>query len=436
MELLKSLGSLFGFKTSGLGGRYYNVLEAQQQALKAIEQYSVYPEVSGNPAMLLYRKMLKEDSHLAGLVRRIRLSLLSARVRITCADPALEALIHQHLGFDPDRPTLAFRRLLNELSSCLIYGFSLHEKTFVNDKETGQTRLRLRRIEPIHVFEFTVSGDRLLTVSERYQEPLHGKKGANVRPLDQAKGPHVEVVDLPADRLVHLAPLQEGHNFWGESILEACIADWVLKRLFRYANSILQARFAVPIPVGKTDSPLVENRETIAGTLKMPALEMNRILVMDTDSSLELVSPTTTTDILSSIRYHDFSMSKALLQQFVDIGDKKFGGQAMSEDQNQDFHASLNFFELGIASALSSLASQIAEANGSATAPIEVTFDDLAFRGQRTVLTLYRELVQAGVLEPTADQQEQVLRMLNFLTPPEASNQPSNESDGDGTGTP
>ena len=126
MQLLKNLGTLFGFRDKGLGNTFLDVLSSQRKALDALDDYAIYPAVSGNPAMRLYRQMTKEDSHLYGLMNRVSLSLLSAHIRITCEDKRAEEIIHKVLGYDPEQPTLRFRKLLNELSSSLQYLSLIH----------------------------------------------------------------------------------------------------------------------------------------------------------------------------------------------------------------------------------------------------------------------------------------------------------------------
>lgn len=422
MQLLNSIGRFFGFRPR-MSQYAFNPLQGAKDALKAIEQYTIYPETSGNNAVRLYRKMLREDAHLGGLHRRLELALLSARVRITCKDKAVEQVVHDQLGFNPQKPSFRFQRFARELVSSLQYGFSLHQKTFDNDPVSGQTVLKLRRIEPLDVYEFTVNDGDLVSIAETYQEAIHGVK--NKARTRRIRNESVEVIDIPADEILHVAPMQVGRNFWGESAMIAAIPDWVLKRMYRYAEALYQGRFSVPIPVGKTNTNNPENANVIAGIFDMPATDPSRLLVIDTDSEIDLKSPQGRSSIDVSIKYCDFSMSKLYLEQYIDLGDKTYGSRALSEDQSQDFHSSLNFYESSTIWGIETLANEIARQNFVNPAPVEASYDDLEFRGRRAVISMYTQLVKDGALIPTDADGKHIRSELNFptngnpLNPPE-----------------
>ena len=422
MELLKSLGRFFGFRPS-ISQYAFNPLQAQRDALKAIEAYTIYPETTGNTAVRLYRKMIREDAHLGGLHRRLELALLAARVRITCDDKAVEQVVHDQLGFNPQKPSFRFQQFNRELVSSLQYGFSVHQKTFDNDLDSGQTALKLRRIEPVDIYEFTVNDGELVSVAEAYNEAIHGIK--NKAKTRRIKDNMVEVIDIPADQILHIAPMQVGRNYWGESAMLAAIPDWILKRIYRYAEALYQGRFAVPLPVGKTNTNDTANANVIAGVFDMPATDPGRLLVIDEDSSIELISPQGRSTIDAAIKYCDHSMSKLYLEQHIDLGDKTYGSRALSEDQSQDFHSSLNFYEASVIWAIETIANEIARENFYNPPPVDVSFDDLEFRGRRAVLQMYSELVEKGVVQPTDAISQFILHELNLpadgkpLTPPE-----------------
>ena len=149
------------------------------------------------------------------------------------------------MGYDAKQPSIKFIRLLNELVSSIQYGFSCHQKRIENNPITKQTDLKLRWIQPTDVHEFGVSYDDLTSVAETYNKSIHG-----IRPTRKVDGETIEVVDIPAEEILHMAPLQMGYNYWGESFLEPALSDWVLKRVYRFANAILQGRFRRPDPVG------------------------------------------------------------------------------------------------------------------------------------------------------------------------------------------
>ena len=425
MQLLKRLGGIFGFNT-GIRSSYYSPFDAQKAALKAVDEYTIFPGGKGNYMSHTYYRMLKEDSHLAGLYRRIIFAILAAKVHISCEDEEVQKVVYSQMGYDAKQPSIKFIRLLNELVSSIQYGFSCHQKRIENNPITKQTDLKLRWIQPTDVHEFGVSYDDLISVAETYNKSIHG-----IRPTRKVDGETIEVVDIPVEEILHMAPLQMGYNYWGESFLEPALSDWVLKRVYRFANAILQGRFAVPIPWAQTETRHQENANVIAGQFQLPATDPNRLLVTDTDTTLNLLSPSNTTDIIASIGYHDFSMSKLLLEQFVDVGDKKYGSRGITEDSTDDFHGSLNFIELSIVSSITEIANEIASLNFSDPPPIKVLWEDLEFRGRRALIRLYNELAEKGTITKLVEDElyireamglplipaEELLKVKDFSSP-------------------
>ena len=287
---------------------------------------------------------------------------------------------------------------MNELTSSLQYGFSLHEKSLVN--EDGGSRIRLRRIEPVDVYEFTVEGDELVSVAEAYSENVHGGNVTRRKIRSSVDGKDMEVVDIPKDDLLHIAPLQLGRNYWGRSIFRSAIGTSAYKVIYMYCDAIRQGRFSVPWLIGKLDKfdqRSSEDVSVLSKVMKMPATAIDRMLLFRKEDEIQAISPSGGTNILESVRYIDFSNSKLVLEQFVDVGDKAWGSRSTYSGGSDDFQDSLNFYEMAIMAGAHEYATAISLANFVDPPPMRVYFKEMGL-GRLRMLELWREMVSDKVV--------------------------------------
>lgn len=398
MQLMRKISHLLGLGTSPYSYTC-DEISATREAIRQLNDYTISPELPGNTKSVIFREMLRQDSHLRGLHRRVISAILSSKITITCEDEAVQELVHGQIGYDPNRNTLKFSRLSKQLASSVQFGYACHEKQLVNDPESGQTLVKLRFVQPVNVHEFTVQGDDLVSLSETYNQNIHGVRFKRKR-LPNA---NVEVAEIPAERILHLAPLQEGANYWGESWMESCQPDWILKRIAVFANAVQISRHGVSMPVAQTDINDIENVDVLAGQLQLPALDPTRLLVVDEQTKITFPTPSNTLDILKTIQYHNSSMSKCYMEEWVDIGEKTYGGQASAENSTNEFHSSLNFLEMSVVESLTEHCNDIARANFVDPPKVLVGWEDLEFRGRSKLLELMLKLQKDGMIEQTPE---------------------------------
>ena len=96
-------------------------------------------------------------------------------------------------------------------------------------------------------------------------------------------------------------------------------------------------------------------------------------------------------------------MSKCYMEEWVDIGDKTYGGQASAENSTDEFHSSLNFLEMSVVEALTEHCNDIAQANFPDPPSVYVSWEDLEFRGRKKLLELFNLLQKDGVIEATPE---------------------------------
>ena len=162
---LQRIAELFGFKPRGVSA-YLQMIDPSAGVLAAIDEFAIAPHLTGREAVLIYQRMFDTDPHLEGLYRRISIAILSSRIDVTCEDETVQETVRKAMGLQEGVPPRRFLQFCNELTSSLQFGFSLHETMLDNDDM--MSKIKLRRVEPVDVHEFTVAGDDLVSVAERY----------------------------------------------------------------------------------------------------------------------------------------------------------------------------------------------------------------------------------------------------------------------------
>ena len=392
MNALQRIGELFGFRPRGVSA-YLQMIDPSAGVLSAIDEFAIAPYMSGREAVLVYQRMFDTDTHLEGLYRRISIAILSSKIEVSCDDEEVQRVVRGAMGIVEGAPPTRFLRFCNELTSSLQYGFSLHEKMLDND-DMG-SKIRLRRVEPIDVHEFTVDGDDLVSAAETYQQEVHGVE-TETRMLRGRDGRDIEVVDIPAERLLHIAPLQLGRNYFGRSLFRAAIGTWAYKVIYLFCDAIRQGRFSVPLLIAKLDQfseRPVEDTDVLQKVFKLPATAINRMLIMRKDDEVQAVSPDGNTELMGSVRYIDFSHSKLVLEQFVDVGDKAWGSRSTYTAGSDDFYDSLNFYEMAMLAGVHEHATDIARANFTSPPPIRAQFKEMGI-GRQRIASLWGEMVE------------------------------------------
>ena len=377
MGAIQKLGALLGYEPRGASA-YVQLIDPSTGVIQTFNEFAVAPSIQGNELMRVLQMIFDADSHLEGLYRRISIALLSSKIQITCDDKAVEQYVKDQLGLIEGAPPTRFLRFMNELTSSLQYGFSLHQKSLVN--EDDGSHIRLRRVEPVDVYEFTVDGDDLVSVAEGYSENVHGGNVARRKIRNSVDGKDVDVVDILAADLLHIAPLQLGRNYWGRSIFRSAIGTSSYKVIYMYCDAIRQGRFSVPWLIGKLDKfdqRSSEDVSVLSKVMKMPATAIDRMLLFRKEDEIQAISPAGGTDILESVRYIDFSNSKLVLEQFVDVGDKAWGSRSTYSGGSDDFQDSLNFYEMAIIAGAHELSTAIAIANFVDPPPMRVYFKEM-----------------------------------------------------------
>ena len=428
MSVISAFQELFNIKPKGVAS-YLQMVDPSAGVLATVDEFAMAPTLTGREAVLVYRRMFDTDPHLEGLARRIAIAILSSQIDISCEEDGVASYVRGAMGIVEGMPPARFLRTCNELVSSLQYGFSLHEKMMVNG-EMGST-IKLRRIEPTDVHEFIVDGDDLVSVAETYQDYIHGVN-ATTRMFKGKEGEEVEVVDIMADDVIHVAPLQLGRNYWGRSLFRPAIGGWAYKIIFEFCDAIRQGRISVPWIIGKLDKFSERNLEDVdvlQRVLKLPATAINRIIVARKEDEFEVLSPPQSSEILERTKAIDFRHSKLVLEQFVDVGDKAWGSRSTYTAGSDDFYDSLNFYEMCVLAGVHEYATAIARVQFTDPKPLHVHFKEMGIARQR-IMELWKDMVGSKVVRRGKDDEPHIRRrmgMPDYVEPEEGDLEPMDE---------
>lgn len=310
--------------------------------------------LTGMDAAEEYDKMRRKESAVKMVLSAIKRPLISAAWEVMPGGDDAEALkdaefIKHVLGDMSETPT-QFRV---EAASAVDFGYSLFEivhKLVPNHPEWG-TYIGLE-----------VLGFRSQKTIERWNlEP----KTCRIRSVDQrAEGDLKVKTEIPGDFLMVISIDREGSNYEGISVLRPCYGPYTRKDLFNKLLAIGVEKYSIPPPIGYFPAGK-ENSEEYAHFVEMlqswTSHESNYITVPrdpapDTradvwDVKVEKID-FDPSRIQAVIDAQDRQMAKAVLAQFLELGQGGNGGSySLSLDQSDFFLAGIEYIASLIAEA-------------------------------------------------------------------------------------
>jgi len=241
---------------------------------------------------------------------------------------------------------------------------------------------------------------------------------------------------IPGSKMLIFVNEREGDNWWGTSMLRAAYKHYYYKNTFYHIDGVAFERqgMGVPMiemPAGYTAADEVK-AQTAAQNLRG---NQNAYMVVPPGykASFMDMGGKTTRDPATSIQHHDKAILQSVLAQFLELGASKAssGSRALSQDHSDLFLKAME----SIANILSGVVNKdlIKEL-------VDLNFDDvkvypqLDFSGitkvDITALgTAYSQLVTAGALTPTEDDQQYIRAALGL--PPRTQEQIDAEAEGD-----
>jgi hypothetical protein len=291
----------------------------------------VVPELIGTRALETFDRMRRSDGTIKALLRALKGPLLSAQIDVDPAsedaqDVAIRDFVRWNL-FEGLSHT--FKRHLREALTSLDFGFSVFELCWDDRVVEGEQRVVLKKIAPRlqrTIWRWHLARDGGLISVEQNLFVSEGESG---------------YATIPVEKLAVYVNEQEGANWTGQSVLRPAYKHWWMKDQFEKFQAIGAERFSVGIVEVKVgldqsdDAAALTRAEEIGAGIR--AHEKGNV-ALPNDWSFELKGVDGRPyDLLGPIEYHDLAILRSIHAQFLALGAKGQGSNAMSQDQSSFF---------------------------------------------------------------------------------------------------
>lgn len=374
------------------------------------------PELAG---LLIYNeldRMRRSDPQVRAALRVIKLPIMSVEWRV---DPAPEAGTEAERMAEwvedvlMNRMTHTWDWLLRQMLLHLDFGVMPMEIVWSveDDPEYNRPMAILQDLSP-----------RMPKTITHWHVERNGML-ASVTQLDSDGDQLV----IPADKLVVFTNEQEGADYKGVSILRSARKDWLLKERAQRSNAIAIEKRTAGVDVGtltgvsNQNDPAVQAGEETLMTVR----NHERAYVQETDKWKYRVEGITGTvlDPLPTIEYHDLMIARSVLAEFLAMGGNSTGSLAMHSDKTQFFLMALRGVSKYVTETLNrSVIQQMIRYNFPNIEPAEMPklrHGRLDRRMFQSIAETLKQLVDADLLTPSADIEEEIRSELELPELPE-----------------
>lgn len=298
-------------------------------------------KLAGHAGLKIYEEMRSSDA-------QVQASLLVCELPIRSTEWYIEPAIDDETGeVLPEDQEIAdfvsqalFEKMhqtwddfLREALTMLPFGFSLFEEVYYADEDhVWLKNLSFRKQQTILKWEQSNAEPGVVQV---LPTPVTG----------DGKNNGMNIVDIPADKLLLFSFRKEGDNLAGRSILRSSYKHWYIKDILYKYDSVKHERQSVGIPILTLPEDATLQDMAVAQTIleKLRAHEQSGIVLPSPDWKFEFADTKgqTGSDLWKSIEHHNMMISKNVLAMFMDLVSGDGGSRALSEDQS-------DFFLLGL----------------------------------------------------------------------------------------
>ena len=279
------------------------------------------------------QKMLDRDGQARTLLRVLTLPLRTANPVITEDDTQSEGT--EEAEFVETTLTKPYRQggmkttwnsVTAHLGLALAFGYTIFEKVWMYDEETG--RIRLRKLA--HRSQKTC----------RFLLDRHGGL-EGVRQRASWQGRPVEV-DIPAEKVLAYTAQGEENPWYGKSLLTAAYYHHYKKERLYYLQNLAAQFHAVPGILGLCPPQATEKQRRDFNQL-IARLRANSSGTASKDWDIHLIGGQGgMPNLVPIIDHHDSLMAKSVLAQFIQLGTgTNAGSWALSTDQSDLFLLSI-----------------------------------------------------------------------------------------------
>lgn len=311
----KELELLIGASGTQFFKGFYNISDTNEYVV----------DLKGQKAIQTYNRMRKSDP-------QVKLALLSLTHPIVDAYWTIEPAGDPAKGDNPSPQEVEAAELINEwwfngdfkwestLRQVLSFfwaGFSVFEKVYVYDGKYIKLKKLAQRL-PDTIVEWKVENEELIAIKQYI-----------------AAGETARQVWIPSEKVVMFVFDQEGEDYRGQSALRAAYKPWYYKDTIQRIQAMQIERWSLGIPkITQTDA-------VIGNSSKNKAIEMVQNLRAH-EKGYAYVPKGFELDLLDSgsakmidpqpaINYHDASILKCIMAQFLELGQTETGARSLGE---------------------------------------------------------------------------------------------------------
>jgi hypothetical protein len=370
------------------------------------EEYN--PQLQGIQGIKVYDEMRKSDGTVRAAMLVTTLPIRRAEWFINAAsDEPQDEEIKNFVGhalFDWIED-MSWDDILRQALLMCDYGVMLFEKVYGIKEHDGKTYVTLKKLAPrlpksILMWELT---DHTFGIQQIRQDGV--------------------LAQIPGSKLVIFVNEREGDNWWGNSMLRSAYKHWYYKNNFYKIDAIAFERQGLGIPkitmpMGYTES---DEKKAVQAMQNLRANE-DAFLLLPNGYEAEFMDmgAKSTRDPETSINHHNKEILMSVLAQFLELGanSKSSGSRALSQDHSDLFLKGIEAIANNVISVINkTLIPELVDLNFNDVKQYPV----LDFSGIRKIDmtefgTAFAQLVTAGALTPTDDDQ-QYLRAAFGLPP-------------------
>jgi SPP1 gp7 family putative phage head morphogenesis protein len=322
-------------------------------------------ELVGLTGVATYERMRKSDAQVKMLLSIMKNPIRSSSFEFEEGDDDESKEIAEFLNWSwHDNPLLRmanrshFTKWLNETLTEIEFGHSIHEYFFsmFDHDELG----------PI----ITIGGlgfRKQSTILRWLVDPVNGLTGIHQMAFGDTVRGGANNITIPSSRLIVNTIDGEGDNYEGVSILRPCYGAWFRKNLYLKLNAIGNEKASVGIPTGKypRGQETSTQREDFIRMLQNFAVHEQSYMVHAEGYEIDVKKiDFDSQKLLASVDYEDTQMSKSILCQFLELGQRGNGGSySLGEGQASIALDSLQYIGDGIADKMDEISEKLVEFN-------------------------------------------------------------------------
>jgi len=387
LRILNRIKNFFSFSDR-------NIPSYKLTAIPPIEEYTL-DELASRKGLTIYRKMRQDD-----MVR-------------ACSDLKKVLVLSGGWEFKGDKEQVEFLNsnikllnkyrsfyiILKDILTCYDYGFSLTDKVYSYDKETGKIVIsKLKTIQPFDVeFNFKPNTDSIESVSIGFNK-------------------------YPIDKFILYSFQPEFGNPYGQSELKSAYDAWWFKQVIWKFWARYLEKYGSPLKLVKHPANLSDEEKEILKS-KVKSASFDGILTLPESDltnekfKIELLEPKEHggSHFREAIENADGRISRALLfPRLFGMTQEKFGSYALAEKQFDIVYYLIEELQKELQEVLNSqLIHELLSYNFD-TPNAEIVFKQPRKQPIKDLVEIYRDLVKENIITKTDDDEQRIRNLIGF----------------------